>query len=75
MPINAQVGDVIILTKPLGMQLVVNAHQWLHTKPERWEKVKHLVTAEEIEDAYTLGLLSMSRLNKTAATLMHKYGK
>jgi selenide,water dikinase len=29
MPTNAQPGDRIILTKPLGMRLAINAMQWL----------------------------------------------
>ena len=28
-PDQAQEGDVLVLTKPLGTQLAVNAHQWL----------------------------------------------
>lgn len=28
-PDNAQVGDVLVLTKPLGTQIAVNAHQWI----------------------------------------------
>ena len=33
-PDGAVEGDVIVLTKPLGTQIAVNAHQWL-------EQVKH----------------------------------
>ncbi|KAK2111357.1 Selenide, water dikinase 2 [Saguinus oedipus] len=39
MPDSAVVGDVLVLTKPLGTQVAVNAHQWLDN-PERWNKVK-----------------------------------
>ena len=28
-PENAVAGDVIVLTKPLGTQIAVNAHQWI----------------------------------------------
>ena len=28
-PTQAVEGDVIVLTKPLGTQIAVNAHQWL----------------------------------------------
>ena len=28
-PEDAMVGDVLVLTKPLGTQIAVNAHQWL----------------------------------------------
>jgi len=28
-PDGAVVGDVLVLTKPIGTQIAVNAHQWL----------------------------------------------
>ena len=28
-PDQAVAGDVIVLTKPIGTQIAVNAHQWL----------------------------------------------
>ena len=28
-PENAIEGDVLVLTKPLGTQIAVNAHQWI----------------------------------------------
>lgn len=28
-PENAVAGDVLVLTKPLGTQIAVNAHQWM----------------------------------------------
>ena len=28
-PENAVAGDVLVLTKPLGTQIAVNAHQWI----------------------------------------------
>lgn len=38
-PSNAMVSDVLVLTKPLGTQVAVNAHQWLDN-PDRWNKIK-----------------------------------
>lgn len=38
-PSNAVVSDVLVLTKPLGTQVAVNAHQWLEN-PDRWNKIK-----------------------------------
>lgn len=38
-PFNAVVSDVLVLTKPLGTQVAVNAYQWLES-PERWNKIK-----------------------------------
>jgi len=72
MPDGAKDGDVLVLTKPLGTQIAVNVHQWLE-KPERWEKVKDVITPEQVEKAYLDAMFSMARLNKTAAMLMHKY--
>jgi selenide,water dikinase len=71
-PFAAVPGDVIILTKPLGTQLAVNSHQWLHL-PEKWERVKHIVTEEDVIHGYQMGIISMTRLNKIAAQLMHKH--
>lgn len=28
-PIEAKKGDLLLLTKPLGMQVAVNSYQWL----------------------------------------------
>ena len=30
-PDQAVEGDVLVLTKPLGTQVTVNAHQWIET--------------------------------------------
>lgn len=72
MPDGSEVGDVLILTKPLGTQIAVNAHQWLE-QPERWEKIKTVVTHEEVKKAYNDAMFSMARLNMNAAKLMQKY--
>lgn len=42
MPISAKEGAVLVVTKPLGTQLAVNAHQWMHQK-DRWAKCEELV--------------------------------
>jgi len=72
-PENAVVGDVLVLTKPLGTQVAVNAHQWLHM-PEKWNKVKDIITEEEAVRAYDIAMDSMARLNRNGARLMHKFG-
>lgn len=75
MPVKAIPGDVLVLTKPLGTQLAVNAHQWIKTNNE--EKVKLLkeggVKEEDVTEAYHHAMLSMARLNRSAAKLMLKY--
>jgi len=73
LPDSALVGDVLVLTKPLGTCIAINAHQWLDD-PERWVRVKGTITEEEVKKAYSRATDSMSRLNRSAAILMHKYG-
>ncbi|KAL4655484.1 selenide, water dikinase 2-like [Arapaima gigas] len=72
MPDSAVPGDVLVLTKPLGTQVAVNAHQWLDM-PDKWNKVKLVVTREEVEQAYQEAMFNMATLNRTAAALMHKF--
>lgn len=73
MPINAQAGDLIILTKPIGTQLAVNAKQWM------WDATKFANYAPEHTDERTVRRAfwkanrSMKRLNKIGAQLMHKH--
>jgi len=73
MPYSACVGDVLVLTKPLGTQVTVNVNQWKYN-PEKWNRISHLITKEQATEAYEFAMLSMARLNKNAAILMHKYG-
>lgn len=72
-PDNAASGDVLVLTKPLGTQVAVHAYQWLENA-DKWNRIKLVVTDEDVRRAYLRAMDSMSRLNKTAARLMHKYG-
>jgi selenide, water dikinase len=74
-PENAVAGDVLVLTKPLGTQLAVNAHQWLRDPnfAHKWEMIKDAVTEEQVEAAFNLAMKSMSRLNRNGAKLMHKH--
>ena len=93
-PDGAVPGDVLVLTKPLGTQVAVNAHQWLDQvshltllpwtlsrvlslytdivpflclshQPERWNKIKLVVTKEEVKEAYQEAMFSMATLNRT----------
>ncbi|KAF4323073.1 hypothetical protein BBO99_00003526 [Phytophthora kernoviae] len=72
-PENAVVGDVIVLTKPLGTQVAVNVFQW-KKKTERWLRVDKVVTPKDADVAFEMASESMSRLNLNAAKMMHKYG-
>lgn len=58
-----------MLTKPLGTQVAVHAYQWL-SDPVRWEKVKHVVTEDEVLRGYQSAVNSMTRLNKTGKLLL-----
>lgn len=73
-PENAQAGDVIVLTKPLGTQVAVNVHEWMVKASPLWQsKVLECISEEDALRAYDLASESMSRLNKTGAVLMHKH--
>lgn len=72
-PDGALSGDVMVLTKPLGTQIAVNAHQWLDKQTDRWHKVQHVASAEQVNSAYHASMECMGRLNLNAARLMHKY--
>lgn len=72
-PNAAQKGDVLVLTKPLGTQVACNAHQWMEQGNDKWNKIKGIVTPEEVEKAYNDAMHSMARLNRTAAHLMHQF--
>ncbi|KFV62395.1 Selenide, water dikinase 2, partial [Dryobates pubescens] len=63
-PDSAVPGDVLVLTKPLGTMVAVTAHQWLDN-PERWNRIKLVVTREEVELAYQEAMFSMATLNRT----------
>ena len=39
LPERAAPGMVLVLTKPLGTQVVVNLHQWWEEQGDRWAKV------------------------------------
>jgi selenide,water dikinase len=73
-PNNANPGDVLILTKPLGLQLVVNFNQYLKLNNDKWKTLLTKgVTEKQVLDAYDKGLMYMSTLNLTGARLMQKY--
>ena len=73
-PEHLEIGDVIVLTKPLGTQVAVNAHQWLALQNAKWDQIKDIITSDQVENAYQAAMHSMARLNRTGARLMVKYG-
>ncbi len=72
-PNNAKEGDLLILTKPLGTQVVVNLAQWLIESDPKWTKASEYISEEKLWDAYSLAEKSMSRLNLNGAKLMRKF--
>lgn len=73
MPTKAQPGDVLILTKPLGVQLATNAPIWMEEDSDNWKKISEHLTKDDINEAYAKAVKSMTTLNKVAAELMHKF--
>jgi len=73
-PENAVVGDVLVLTKPLGTQVAVNVNEWILYRSPRWtDTISKILSEEEAMRANDMAMRSMARLNKTGAQLMHKY--
>jgi len=72
-PLNAQVGDVLVLTKPLGAQMACNANRWLQLNSDKWKAVSKVASEQQIRDAFDTAVKNMIRLNRNAAQLMHKY--
>jgi len=73
-PVSAVVGDVLVLTKPLGTQIAVNLREWQQIENHpKWSKTLEAISVEDVHSIYTSAVESMSRLNKNGARLMHKY--
>ena len=82
---GAQIGDVLVLTKPLGTQVAVNVHEWRKKyeklgKDRFWDKIlEHkedgdaLVSVSEAETMMHEAVRSMSKLNRLAASIMTKH--
>ena len=64
-PVNAQPGDIVILTKPLGTQIAVNFYQWQHLNNDHWKNIKDLISHDEEAHAATdvtgFGILGHAR--------------
>mmetsp|Transcript_23475 Transcript_23475/g.24449 ORF Transcript_23475/g.24449 Transcript_23475/m.24449 type:complete len:295 (+) Transcript_23475:215-1099(+) len=73
-PYNIKPGDHLILTKPLGTQVVVNTIEWMGKDNDLYKNISGLgISNEEIWSMYSIAVESMARLNKKAAELMVKY--
>lgn len=69
-PSNAEVGDILVLTKPLGAQLACNTNRWSED-PQRWEKLSKVITLEDVQVAFNHAVNSMARLNKNGNKINH----
>ncbi|CAE7471892.1 SelD [Symbiodinium pilosum] len=70
---NLQVGDVLVLTKPLGCQVAANLALWLGD-PFKWQKASMLIDVDTAVRAVKKAEAGMMRLNRMAAMLMSRYG-
>jgi selenide,water dikinase len=72
---GARVGDVVLLTKPLGTQVAVNVHEWRMGDNAKWRELSNrkVLSIEETEDMMHAACASMSRLNRNAGRIMVKY--
>ena len=52
--------------------MAVNAHAWLDQK-DRWNRIKLVVSEDDVRKGYQRSMHSMARLNSMAAKMMHKY--
>ncbi|EAN89182.1 putative selenophosphate synthetase [Trypanosoma cruzi] len=74
-PTGLCIGDVLVLTKPLGNQVAVNLKQWVRRpSPIYLETIQGKMTTEEVEELYNAATDSMKRLNRNAARLMRRHG-
>lgn len=73
MPNNAIAGDKIILTKPLGARLAINAMQWLKTDKVKRDKILQDATQSELVDAFYRAEEQMATLSVVGARLIRKY--
>eukprot|EP00824_Muranothrix_gubernata_P026691 TRINITY_DN953_c0_g1_i1.p1 TRINITY_DN953_c0_g1~~TRINITY_DN953_c0_g1_i1.p1 ORF type:complete len:305 (-),score=42.37 TRINITY_DN953_c0_g1_i1:259-1173(-) len=72
-PKQGKEGDVLVLTKPLGSRIAVNAYQWMMLNNKHWKKIEGLVSVSEVQYLYDICAESLRTLNLKAARLMHKH--
>lgn len=72
---GAQVGDVVVLTKPLGTQVAVNVHEWRVRGTPKWTELtkRNILSVEEAEDMMHSAVCSMARLNRHGGSIMVKH--
>ena len=73
MPNYAEPGDSLILTKPLGTRLAINAMQWLKTNKQKREKILVDSTQSQLVEAFYRAQQQMATLSLVGARLINKY--
>ncbi|KAE9555254.1 hypothetical protein FO519_001505 [Halicephalobus sp. NKZ332] len=68
---EARANDVLLLTKPLGIRPIVNAHQWLHSDPERFKE--HNLDEAQVRRAFLYACYNMARHNLIAARFLKEF--
>lgn len=58
----AAAGDVLVLTKPLGIMIAIQTYHWMN-KSERWNRIKLVLNEDEVMKSYKRALECMKRLN------------
>ncbi|EJW84734.1 hypothetical protein WUBG_04355 [Wuchereria bancrofti] len=69
---GARPGDVLLLTKPLGGQVAVNAYEWLKRGNSHVQELR--LNKSRVVRAYQQVVEQMCRLNRNAARMTLKYG-
>ena len=59
-PFRCNVASVFLKLLDIAPKVAVNAHQWLD-QPERWNRIKLVVSEEDVRKAYQRGMDSMAR--------------
>jgi selenide,water dikinase len=78
---GAKVGDVVVLTKPLGTQVAVNVHEWRRATDagsfgtSKWNELtkRGILSTADAEDMMHAACRSMSRLNRNAGSIMVRH--
>ncbi|KAH8410671.1 hypothetical protein KR009_011752 [Drosophila setifemur] len=73
LPSNGRPGDVLVLTKPLGGQMAMDAHLWQLNQTDKYKTLLSEFGDDDIRESFGIAVKSMTYLNKNAALLMHKF--
>jgi hypothetical protein len=52
-----------------AFKVSVNAHQWLEN-PDRWNRIKSVISEDDVRKAYQRAMNSMARLNKIGIVIL-----